>query len=157
MPNMTTRPDRLAGLALPVLLLACGANHAAARDAAQDEREIRAVAARICRAFQDGDADALRPLLDERFTLTSSNGEVTSLAQNLREVRARDPAYDVFRNHDQRVHLYGDAAIVIGITTVTGRSGGDAFAADFRFTDTWVYRDGHWTLAASHASRLPGH
>jgi len=51
--------------------------------------------------------------------------------------------------------VYGDAAIVTGITTVKGRSKGEPFAADFQFTDTYVRHSGHWLLAASHASRLP--
>lgn len=145
---------------LPLLLLAAGpsrshdTNHASPYATAGDEREIRRVEADICRAYQDGDADTLRSLLDPTFTLTSSTGVVTDLAQNLKEVETREPAYDVFRNHDQVVRLYGDAAIVTGITSIKGRSGHVPFAADFQFTDTYVQRDGRWRLAASHASRL---
>jgi hypothetical protein len=50
--------------------------------------------------------------------------------------------------------LYGDTALIVGITSV-GRAGGEPFAADFRYTDTWIPRDGKRLLAASHASRLP--
>lgn len=127
---------------------------ASARNAAQDEHDIRQVEAAICEAFEKGDADYLRMALDEKFILTASNGVVTDRAQNIAEVEQRDPAYEVFRNHDQVFHLYGDAAVVTGITTVKGRSGGESFAADFQFTDTWVRADGQWKLAASHASRL---
>lgn len=168
---------RPAGFALALLLLVCGSGRAqppgqsmghdalpptrasateAGHDPAQDEREIRRVEAEICQAFLRGDAATLRPLLDDGFILTSSTGVVTDLAQNLEEVRTRDPAYDEFRNHDQIVRLHGDAAIVTGITTVKGRSGGESFAKDFQFTDTWVRRDGRWLLAASHASALAG-
>ena len=126
-----------------------------ARDIAQDEREIRRVEAELCKAFEDGDARTLRKDLDATFTLTNSRGEVSSFAQNLDEVAAREPHYEAFCNHDQSVRVYGDAAIVTGITTVKGRSKGEPFAADFQFTDTYVRRKGHWLLAASHASRLP--
>ena len=127
---------------------------ACASDAVQDEREIRRVEAELCKAFEDGDAKTLRKDLDATFTLTNSRGEISDFAQNLEEVAAREPRYEVFRNHDQNVRLYGDAAIVTGITTVKGRSKGEPFAADFQFTDTYVRRKGHWLLAASHASRL---
>jgi hypothetical protein len=66
-------------------------NIAQARDAAQDEREIRRVEALLCRAFETGDAEALRKNLDRTFTLTSSRGEVTDFAQNVAEVAKRDP------------------------------------------------------------------
>src|SRR5258708_30979383 len=138
-----------------IALWFCVAANAAARGAADDEREIRRVEAELCHAFEIGDAQTLRKDLDATFTLTSSRGEVTNLAQNLDEVARREPRYDEFRNHDQKVRLYGDAAIVIGITTIRGTSEGKAFAADFQFTDTYVRRDRHWLLAASHASRLP--
>jgi len=141
---------------LIAVLLVALVSPASARDAEGDKRDILEVEAALCHAFEVGDVESVRKALDERFTLTSSTGVVTDLAQNLKEVATREPAYEVFRNHGQAIRLYGDAAIVIGITTVKGRSGGDAFAADFQFTDTWVHRDGQWKLAASHASRLPG-
>jgi ketosteroid isomerase-like protein len=137
-------------------MLAIAAGNAQARDAAQDELAIRRVEAALCKAFEDGDAATLRAGLTADFTLTDSRGAVSGFAQNIDEVERRDPRYDEFRNHGQVVRLYGDAAIVNGITSVRGTSGGEAFAADFRFTDTWVYRDGAWKLAASHATRLSG-
>lgn len=136
------------------VMLAAIALPASARDAAQDERDIRQIEAAICEAFEKGDADYLRTALDEQFILTASNGIVTDRAQNIAEVEQGDPAYEVFRNHDQVFHFYGDAAVVTGITTVKGSSGGEAFAAEFQFTDTWVRADGQWKLVASHASRL---
>jgi len=133
----------------------CGiAVHLHAGEAAADEREIRRVEAELCHAFEIGDAAMLRKDLDASFTLTSSRGEVSDYAQNLAEVASREPRYEIFRNHDQKVRVYRDAAIVTGITTVKGSSKGGPFAADFQFTDTWVRRNGHWLLAASHASRL---
>jgi ketosteroid isomerase-like protein len=122
--------------------------------AGADEREILRDEAALCAAFETGDAAALRRYMDPTFTLTSSRGEVTGFARNLAEVAAREPRYEVFRNHDQTVRLYGDSAIVLGVTTVEGSADGEAFAADFQYTDTWVRRGGRWKIVASHASRL---
>jgi len=127
----------------------------AAADDASDRREILRVEAELCRAFETGDADTLRKALDPRFTLVSSTGVVTGFAENVAEVEQREPSYEIFRNHGQDVRLHGDAAVVTGITTVKGRAGGEPFAADFRFTDTWIRRGDSWVLAASQASRLP--
>ncbi|NNC21018.1 nuclear transport factor 2 family protein [Corallococcus exiguus] len=135
-----------------VLALATGA--AEARDPAKDERELLKVEAALCRAFETADVATLRKSLDARFTLTDSKGTVTDLEQNLAEVAKKDPVYEVFRNHHQKIRLYGDAAVVTGITTLKGHSGKTQFEGDFQFTDTWVYREGQWKLAASHATRL---
>jgi ketosteroid isomerase-like protein len=143
------------GIWLCAMFVFGGITHSAwPRDLAGDEQEIRRVEAELCKAFEDGDAPTLRKDLDPTFTLTNSRGEVSDFAQNLDEVGKREPRYEVFRNHDQNVRLYGDAAIVTGITNVKGRSKGEPFTADFQFTDTYVRRKGRWLLAASHASRL---
>lgn len=134
-------------------LAAAGA--AQPHDATQDEREILRVEAALCRAFETGDVETLRDSLDATFTLTDSRGTVTDLDQNLAEVAGGDPDYEVFRNHEQKIRLYGDAAIVTGITSIRSHSGGTTFEGDFQFTDTWVRHDDGWKLAASHASRLP--
>lgn len=126
------------------------------RDANDDQRDVLRAEAALCHAFEVGDADALRKGLDARFTLTDSHGTLTDFAQNVAEVATRDPSYDEFRNHAQKVRLYGDTAIITGITTIKGHSGAHAIAGDFQYTDTWVRRGGAWLLAASHASRLPG-
>ena len=137
---------------MPALVLAMAG--AQARDAKQDEREILRAETAVCEAFESGDAAYLRAALDPRFTLVDSRGTVTNLEQNLQEVQAREPRYETFRNHGQSIRIFGDTAIITGITSIKGTAGGEAFAADFRFTDTWLYRDGRWLLAASHASRL---
>ena len=53
-----------------------------------------------------------------------------------------------------KVRLHGDAALVTGITTVSGMAGTTAFAAEFQFTDTLVRQRGAWRVAASHISRI---
>lgn len=119
------------------------------------DADLRDTEIAVCHAIEVGDADGVRAMVDPGFTLISTSGEVQTRAQLLDEVTKREPRYDAFRNHDQAVRRYGDAAVINGITSVRGTADGQAFAADFRFTDTWVRRDGHWRLAASHATRLP--
>jgi len=134
--------------------LLIGAALAGTPTAAPTAALLQAEAA-ACKAFEDGDAAALRTMLTPDFTLVDSHGNVTGLEQNLAEVAAREPHYDEFRNDGQHVRMYGDTALIVGVTHIRGKAGGEAFAADFRYTDTWILRDGRWLLAASHASRLP--
>lgn len=122
--------------------------------AAEDDiAEILRAEREICAAFERGDADWLEANLDPTFTLTSSTGRVTTRAQEVAELRG-GTRYAVFRNRDSKVRLYGDAAVVTGITRVEGKAGGAPYALDFQFTDTYVRRPQGWVLVASHASRL---
>jgi hypothetical protein len=119
------------------------------------EKEVEDALHAGCAAFERGDAAFLEGFLGEGFTLTNGSGEVTSRAATLDEVRQREPRYDLFRNSGMHVRLYGDTAVVLGTTTVTGTSGGRPFSAELAFTDTLVKRGGRWTIVASHASRAP--
>lgn len=108
-----------------------------------------------CDAFRLRDLAALERLLAPDFVLVSTNAEVQSRAQAIKEVRDGDPQYERFENHDMTARIYGDAAVVQGITSLKGRSGGKPFAVDVRFTDTLVRVAGRWTIVVSHVTRIP--
>ena len=80
--------------------------------------------------------------------------QVQSREEVLAEVRSRDPQYEVFRNHSMTAQVYGNAAIVQGITSLKGTSGGKSFEADVRFTDTLIKGNGQWRLVVSHVTRI---
>jgi ketosteroid isomerase-like protein len=126
----------------------------AALSATDDEQAIRRVEAALCEAIRTGDADTIARFEDETYTLTSSRGDVTTRADDIADAKKGGVRYTEFRNHDSKVRLYGDAAIVIGITSLAGESAGKPFALDVAFTDTYVRRADGWKIAASHASRL---
>jgi ketosteroid isomerase-like protein len=141
------------GLCL-LMMMGLSSSLAARADAKADEALILERIHKACAAFEKGDADYLVEFLDESFTLTDTRGQVTTREQNLAEVRKREPRYDMFRNHGMKVRVYGDSAVVTGITSIKGTSGGAAFAVDVQFTDTLIKRDGKWRMVASHASPL---
>ena len=140
----------LPALLLPVLLLA---DTAARGSAPADMRQILQTERDICAAYEREDADWLEQHLDPSFTLTSSTGKVTTRADEVADLRG-GTKYDVFRNHGSKVRVYGDAAVVTGITRVEGNSDGKPYALDFQFTDTYIRKPGGWVIVASHASRL---
>jgi ketosteroid isomerase-like protein len=117
--------------------------------------EVMAITQAACDAIRLRDVPALEKLLTTDFTLVETAAEVQSREQRLAEVRAGDPQYDVFRNHGMTARVYGDAALVPGITSLKGLSNGKPFAVDVRFTDTLVRVDGRWRIAAIHVTRMP--
>ena len=108
-----------------------------------------------CKAFLDADVAALERVLTPDFTLTLSNGEVNTRADEVNELRSKKVHYDVFENYDMLVRLYGnDIAVVLGKTRVKGTADGKPFDRVVQFTDTLIKRDGGWQLAAGHVSRI---
>lgn len=142
---------KTAVLMILLAMVACQfsiAQTAAEKDVLQFERDA-------CRAFLDAGQAALNRVLTADFTLTLSNGEVSTRADEINDLRSGKVHYDVFENYDMKVRLYGDdVAVVLGKTRVKGTAEGKPFDRVVQFTDTLIKRDGRWQLAAGHVSRL---
>jgi ketosteroid isomerase-like protein len=123
--------------------------------ASAEEAAVMAVTQEACDAIRTRNLVLLEQLLAADFTLVGTDASVQPRAQTLLEVSSGDPAYEVFRNHDMTARVYGDAAVVQGITSLKGRAGGKPFAVDVRFTDTLVRQDGRWRIVVSHVTRIP--
>jgi ketosteroid isomerase-like protein len=134
--------------------LAFATAQAIAAPPANDEQALMQLEDRLSEAFRTDDVDTVARIEDERYTLTNSRALVSHRADDIAELKARDPRYDEFRTHDMKVRLYGDTAIVIGIVSLKGTSGGKPFDADMRFTDTFVRRDGEWRIVAAQVTKI---
>lgn len=118
-----------------------------------DQKDVLQFERDACKAFLDADAAALERVLIADFTLTLSNGDVSTRADEINELRTGKVHYDVFENYDMLARLYGtDVAVVLGKTHVKGTADGKPFDRIVQFTDTLIKRDGHWQLAAGHVS-----
>ena len=119
------------------------------------EQEVLQFEREACKAFLEADVAALERVLTPEFTLTLSNGEVSTRADEINELRSGKVHYDVFENYDMLARLYGnDTAVVLGKTRVKGTADGKPFDRVVQFTDTLIKRDGRWQLAAGHVSRI---
>src|ERR1043166_3098315 len=94
------------------------AQTSAEKEALQFERDA-------CKAFLDAAPAALERVLTADFTLTLSNGEVNTRADEINELRGGKVHYDVFENYDMLARLYGnDTAVVLGKTRIKGTADG---------------------------------
>jgi uncharacterized protein DUF4440 len=126
----------------------CLAQTPAQQEVLQFERDA-------CKAFLDADVAALERVLTPDFTLTLSNGDVETRADQINELRSKKVHYDVFENYDMLARLYGDdTAVILGKTRVKGTADAQVFDRIVQFTDTLIKRDGRWQLAAGHVSRI---
>jgi ketosteroid isomerase-like protein len=148
----------LRAITISFVLLCLGAQGAdtnVVSPSSAEERTVMQVTQDACVAFLTADVAAAEALLAPEFTLVNSQAVVQSRDEVLAEIRNRDPTYSEFRNHSMTAHVFGDAAIVQGITTVKGKSGEHAFDVNVRFTDTLIRNKGKWRLVVSHVTAIP--
>jgi acetyl esterase/lipase len=155
--NNDDRSREIIRTALDFMKAHLGTAAAASQSSTQTpaEQEVLQFERDACQAFLDADVAGLERVLTPEFTLTLSNGEVSTRADEINELRSRKVHYDVFENYDMLVRPYGDdVAVVLGKTRVKGTADGKPFDRIVQFTDTLIKREGRWQLAAGHVSRL---
>jgi ketosteroid isomerase-like protein len=59
-------------------------------------------------------------------------------------------------NEEMKLYDYHPVAIVTGILVTKGKNKkGEAFENRYRYTDTWLYRDGRWQVIAAQDYLIP--
>ena len=100
------------------------------------------------------DSKALEELVADSFISTDNDGTFMTKSQFLADNKDLSYAPTLMTNSDERIFVYGDAAVVAGIYHAKGLNKGKPFDHYGRFTDTWVYLNGKWVCVATHTSAL---
>ena len=103
------------------------------------------------------DTSAIEKTVADDFIGTSSSGKTGDKATLLDAAKRDTNTYTSAVSSDMTVRLFGtNVAVVTGIAKETGKTkAGKTFSHSYRFTDTWVERNGEWQCVAAHAMALP--
>jgi len=121
---------------------------------ARDKETLLKLTDDITTAKTKRDTAALDRLLAGEYILTNPAGFVANKSEYLDGARADTATYESVTNYDQVVSLYGDAAVVVGGTTVKGRFDGHEIGGQFRFTHVFVKREDRWQAVATQLTRI---
>jgi len=102
------------------------------------------------------DVAFLDRILAEDYMFTSPLGEVLTKAQTLAELKSGEDVVSSVVNHDMKVRVYGDAAVVTGHSTYKEMVQGKDISGEYRWTDTWIKKGSRWQCVADHASSVAG-
>ena len=91
------------------------------------------------------------------FAGVNFDGKVMTRSGVLAEAKKDRDTYKSAVNEKLAVHTYGpNVAVVVGTAHEKGTGkDGQPFDRKFRFTDTWVERNGRWQCVASQIMKLP--
>lgn len=98
------------------------------------------------------DFAGLDRIMADEYTFTDPDGKIFGKAQTIASFKTDANVLTSEVVSELTVQIYGDAAVVTGLTkeTIKGKDRGDTY----RFTDTWVKRGSAWQCVAGHSSRL---
>jgi ketosteroid isomerase-like protein len=98
--------------------------------------------------------DMLRNRLMADEFIFMNDGSVFTKAQYFEIVNSIQDEIVSFEMDEWKVLVYGNAAVVMGRGAMKMRSAGKETASQWRFTDTWIKRDGRWQCVAAHNSTI---
>jgi ketosteroid isomerase-like protein len=99
------------------------------------------------------DPSVAQAYLADDYRGVGSTGKVKSKSNVLSEIKKDTDTYTSTKNGNLDVRVYdGKFAVVMGTSTEVGKDkAGKPFKRNYRWTDTWVERDGNWKCVASQA------
>jgi ketosteroid isomerase-like protein len=137
-------------IALGVVLMLLGFTVAAQqRTAKDDEGWILGLEKAWNHALEQKDAKALDMALAKTFVSIDIDGSVASKSEFLASIEAPDYKPSQAVTEESKVHVYGDAAVVVGILRVKGTEKGRTYVHRERFADTWIKLNGTWQCVAT--------
>jgi len=104
-------------------------------------------------AILHNDRAAAAAFMADEWTEITSDGSVLTRAEDLDELVGGYHA-TALRLSDIAVHVYGDAAVVSGISEERSSYRGKDTSGSFRWMDVWVRRAGRWECVASTVARI---
>jgi len=109
-------------------------------------------------AIMKRDSKTVGELLANDYAGVNEKGEREDKAVLLSRMDKEADTFTSAKITDLKVHVYGPkVAVAIGDAAEKGTDkNGKAFDRVYRFTDTWMERDGKWQCIAEHGSLVKG-
>ena len=143
----------LPGVCAAALVLAGTAAAQVRNPAAEDS--VKALEQARGQALMQGDTVALSRMTAAEFNELNRFGGVRSRESNMRDVASGMLHILTFRLDSLDVRIYGDVAVLQGITDNSGTMGGMPFAGRIRYTRVFVRRDGRWQAITMQHTPMP--
>jgi ketosteroid isomerase-like protein len=122
-----------------------------------DERAVLDLEDAWAKAVVKRDAATFKRLLAPGFVYTEDD-RVQSGEQLIRDVVAGTDTLTEASNQQLQTRAFDNVMIVTGWLVMKGQGGGKPFNRRYRFTDTWLKRDGQWQIIAAQDYLVPaGH
>lgn len=122
-------------------------------DTATVLRELLDVENEWTEANNRADRETLERILAEEFLGTDPNGRVENKQQYLASIQPNN----IIRSwdfDDLNLARSGSNAVLTGILIIRGQEGNGRFTRRFRFTDSFVRRDGRWQAISSQVMEI---
>src|SRR6476469_768230 len=118
------------------------------------EDELFRIEEAFAEAIVRNDLESIGRLVADDWVVIDPNGEIVDRARFFEVIKLGALTHDTMESEDLRVRVYGDSAVVTGITRTMGKFRGQECSTQERATDVFVKRDGRWQCVLTHLTPL---
>ena len=119
------------------------------------EEELLKLEKAFAEAIVRNDLEDIGRLVTDDWIIIDPNGEIVDRARFFEVIKSGALTHDMMESEDFRVRVYGDSAVVTGVTRTKGKFMGQEFSTQERATDVFVKRNGRWQCVLTHLTRFP--
>ena len=119
------------------------------------EEELLKLEEAFAEAIVKNDLEGIGRLVADDWIIIDPNGGIVDRTRFFEVIKSGALAHDMMESEDFRVRVYGDSAVVTGITRTKGRFMAQEFSTQERATDVFVRRAGRWQCVLTHLTRFP--
>ena len=116
------------------------------------EQEVKAAEDARRAAVLRGDKIALDRLMADDYMVITIAGTVANKAEELALYENDQRRTESWDAQNVRIRVYGEAAVVTGLASVTDNLRGQARRIRFRYMHVWVKRDRRWRIVSRQAT-----
>ena len=117
-------------------------------------KEVLDASEAVDRAMVDKNMSVMASLLSDELEYTNQFGEVLTKAQWLDNIGSEKLKHVTFDHKVANLHIYGDAAVLTGISHTIFEYKGAVSTTPRRFTRFFVKQDGKWLLVGQHVTAI---
>jgi ketosteroid isomerase-like protein len=125
------------------LLLTSGSVCAADPARANDEQQLTKIENDWAGAYVKRDSSFIQRITADDFTFIGPDGNMVNKGDYVKGLTA-DTVFTGFKIDDLKIRTYGDAAVAIGLATITVKTKGEDDSGQYSFTDVFVKQKGEW-------------
>ena len=118
------------------------------------EQELLTLEKAFAEAIVRNDLEGIGRLVTDDWIIIDPNGEIIDRTRFFEVIKSGALTHEMMESEDFRVRVYGDSAVVTGLTRTKGKFMGQEFSTQERATDVFVKRDGRWQCVLTHLTRF---
>jgi ketosteroid isomerase-like protein len=118
------------------------------------EEELLKLEKEFENAIVKNDPEAIERFVAADWIIIDPDGQIVHSNRFFEAIKSGALTHEIMESQDLRVRVYGDSAVVTGLTRTKGKFMGQDFSTEERATDVFVKRDGRWQCVLTHLTRL---